>query len=178
MFNFSSGGLDFGSGGGGGGGGRGTERLLIGALALLVVGSLGFVVWYEFMSHRSTVDLPKENHMFCTNCNKEVLVPVGQSLGNHSSSGASGAAPLGRPSGGLSAGPSEGSSRLDRGMCPVCGKPALILERMCPKCKHYYVTEWDKTHNFMDINPQADTETCLNCGVNIEEYRKSHPYGD
>jgi predicted RNA-binding Zn-ribbon protein involved in translation (DUF1610 family) len=168
MLNFTSGGLDFGRGGGGSG--RRPEYLLVGALVLIVAGSLGFAIWYMFMPHRAGVDLPKEYHMFCVNCNKEVLVPVGQSLGSRNVPGVPGASP--------SAAPSTGPAGLERGICPVCGKPALIRERICPKCKHYYVTEWDKTHNFTDMDPQADTYRCPNCGVNIEEYRKSHPYGD
>jgi predicted RNA-binding Zn-ribbon protein involved in translation (DUF1610 family) len=141
---------------------------------LLIAGSLGFSFWYLFMPHRAVVDLPTDYHMFCLNCNKEILIPVGQSLGGSNAPKIPGAGPSAVPS----AVPSTGPSQLERGVCPVCGKPALIRERMCPKCKHYYVTEWDKTHNFTDMDPQADTYTCPNCGVNIEEYRKAHAYGN
>src|ERR1035437_212180 len=120
MFNFSSGGLDFGSGSGG----MRHQYLLVGALAVIVAGSGGSAFWYAFMPHHATVDLPKEYHMFCANCNKEVIVPVGQSPGNLNAPGASGA--------GGSAAPSTGPGGLERGICPVCVKPALIRERMCP----------------------------------------------
>jgi predicted RNA-binding Zn-ribbon protein involved in translation (DUF1610 family) len=168
MLNFASGGLDFGRGGGDDN--MRQKYLIMGGLVLLVVGSLGFTFWYLFMPHRAVLNLPTEYHMFCLNCNKEVVIPVGQSLGSQSAPGTPGARP--------SATPSTGPSHLDRGICPVCGKPALIRERMCPKCKQYYVTEWDKTHNFTDMDPQIDTYTCPNCGVNIEEYRKSHLYAN
>jgi uncharacterized protein YbaR (Trm112 family) len=61
-----------------------------------------------------------------------------------------------------------------KAICPICGKPALIVEKVCPKCKQFYVTDWEKTHSSVDTDPQADTFNCPHCGVNIEEYRKSH----
>ncbi len=183
MFNFSSGGLDFGKGSDEA---KRTEHLLVGGLALIVVGSLAFTLWYVF--HTPTVKVPTEYHMFCVNCNKEVIVPVEQAPKTRNVPKGSGGAPTGGsgpmsgPPGGSPGrppeAPSTGPAEPQRGICPICGKPALIPERICPRCKHYYVTEWDKTHGPWEVDPQADSFRCPNCGVNIAEYRKSHPYGD
>ena len=68
---------------------------------------------------------------------------------------------------------------MERTICPICGKPTLIHERMCPKCKHYFVTDWDKAlHGPTEIDPNADSVKCPDCGVNIKEYMDSHPKGD
>ena len=190
MFNFSSGGLDFGEGIGG------TKRrqyLMIGGLVLLIGGSLAFTIWYLFMPPSTMVVLPKEYHMFCVNCNKEVIIPSEQAVlppAAGASAGTSGGpatgpagAPPGGPTGGSPGGPPGGSPvgpsgsppGQQKAVCPVCGKAGLVPEKKCPKCKHYYITDWDKTHGPMEIDPQLDTIKCPDCGVNIEEYRKSHP---
>jgi predicted RNA-binding Zn-ribbon protein involved in translation (DUF1610 family) len=189
MFNFTSGGFDFGRGGDSG---QRTKYLLIGGLVLIGVGSLAFIFWYAF--HTPTVEVPKEHHMFCLNCNQEVIAPIGGVRASRSVPSASPAGPTGGPPGASTGGPPSGppggppggvpagslASHMEqqREVCPLCGKATLIPERKCPKCKHYYVTDWDKTHGPMEVDPKADEFKCPNCGVNIAEYRNAHPYDE
>jgi predicted RNA-binding Zn-ribbon protein involved in translation (DUF1610 family) len=109
-----------------------------------------------------TVPIPDEFHMYCVNCNKEMVFPKKQWQE-------------------IMAQTPRDLAMAMRGKCPVCGKNSLIRETQCPACKAWFETDAMKTGRDMimqGVSPMgvsAQVVTCPKCGVNIQEWLRTHP---
>jgi hypothetical protein len=142
MLNAS--GFDFGSGGGS----RKKEYILIGSLVAVIVVVLVIMLIMVFKPNID--DLPKDFHMYCLKCNKEVIVSREDIVNTPK-----------EPAAGPPVMPSLGFMPQRRATCPICKTPSLIQERHCPKCSKWFVTDWDKTHNPWETTPTMPQPTII-----------------
>jgi ribosomal protein L32 len=143
--------------GGGGGGGSGTEFLLIGALALIIVGSLFLGVRQGCGPSRTAVE-PQEVFYFCQKC-KQKFKPDPNSLAELEMY-----APM-------------GIMRLD---CPLCGaKKSAVPMVKCPNCGEYYVSPQLAYEEQMMMgrdlsNVQMPKDICPHCGTDRMQWYREH----
>lgn len=137
--------------------GNKMEYIFGGVLVLIIVGALIGVV-YSMLGDAPVKHKPaSEFHVYCTSCDKEMVVPR---------------AVLEASAAEAQQSQSDMDPMFIRPKCPTCGKNSLIVERACPSCKKYYVTESMKHGMTMMMTGEVsmEPEICPHCQTNITQY--------
>jgi len=146
--------LDF-----GGGGGRGTEYLLAGALAVIIVGSLAFTLWNAF-SGGGKPAVETEWHLKCLNpeCGYEFVAKPEDLKGKVNEEM-------------LSQDPAH--MRLP---CPKCGQVSAVRMEKCPNpdCGIYFVPELYKDPDGILESGKPIRFICPKCHTDVTEWRRKH----
>ena len=124
------------------------KHLLIGALALIIVVSLGATVW-RFLGGRSGgPGLPEKLHFRCLKCNEEFTAKTEEVDRRHLRMG--------------------GLVMIN---CAKCGrKESAIMMSQCPKCGKYYVPS-GLLRSEKGASRGGSADICEHCGLDVEKYQ-------
>ena len=141
----------------GGSSGRGTEYLLIGSLAVVILGSIAVTIYVAIGGAK---DKPGKPMAECENCNERFEYDLGKDP---------------RAMGlGLGGGPPDMHVEMYKPDCPKCGQKETGLPLIeCPKCKEYFMSpnvEYERAIEAGDDPGPLPALVCPKCGTDRQEW--------